>query len=832
MVRKVFVALAVLLLVLGGALALVLVNLNSYLNDNRDWIAEQAKSALGRDLSFGEVGVSILGGIGARVAGLRVADDPAYAEEDFLSVDDALVRVRFWPALQGRVEVSRIVLRRPTINVIRDANGFNFQSIAGGSEEQPASPAESAPAPSDPAPGEPTSEVAFFVSLFDLEGATVRFVDRTAEPVRETTISDLDVTAENVGLDTPIDLAIAARLLGSDTRNLALEGTIGPLQGPNGAATAVPVDMQIELGPLVVDQLRSVPGLGDSIPKELSAPDPIVFRARAKGTPDKLDLTADMDLSAAAISYGDVFRKPGGVPLRLSSSLGYGGTTADIRDLLLVLSSLELRGKGTMGLGEKATFDLTLASNEAPLGGWEKLLPVLAGPELSGTFKIDARSRGSVGGARPALDGTLVLSGVAARMEGSPYEIDGLSTTVRFEGDQVTVPPTTFRLGGSEVELGLEVRGLDDPTVELDLASARLRAASLALAGEGVENEETLGGLSIRGDARGVLSDPQAKLQLRVEDGMFRDLPFQKLVADLNLENQVTTLRPLSVRAFEGSYRGSATYDQTDPVRPRFKADSKISDMDLRALLESQMPMAANRVTGTLQTDLNVEGSGAAWEEIQQTLTGGGRLEVEDGAIEGINLADEMLSSVTGIGGLSNLVPDRIRKKYPEVFGVDRTKFDQLSGTVRIADGKATTDDLTLAARDYTLKGRGVFELRNHADFTATLVLSEALTADIVGAVKEARYITDANGRLEIPARIAGPVPDLKPQPDTDFIVKALGRAALRGGIEALLGGKAKGGAAKKAGAGDAAGDAPPADPGKQLLEKGLQKGLEGLFGR
>ena len=55
---------AVVCLVAVGALALLAANLNSYLQENREWVAEQAQSVLGRPLRFGEVGISLMGGVG------------------------------------------------------------------------------------------------------------------------------------------------------------------------------------------------------------------------------------------------------------------------------------------------------------------------------------------------------------------------------------------------------------------------------------------------------------------------------------------------------------------------------------------------------------------------------------------------------------------------------------------------------------------------------------------------------------------------------------------------------------------------------------------------
>ena len=62
--RKLLILGAV-LLILAGALFVAASNLNRYLAENREWLAEQASSALGRSVAFDEIGVSLRGGLGA-----------------------------------------------------------------------------------------------------------------------------------------------------------------------------------------------------------------------------------------------------------------------------------------------------------------------------------------------------------------------------------------------------------------------------------------------------------------------------------------------------------------------------------------------------------------------------------------------------------------------------------------------------------------------------------------------------------------------------------------------------------------------------------------------
>ena len=92
-----WIALGVALVGIAGGVAWLVSRLDSYLNANRDWIAAQVESSLGRPVHFGEVGVSLRGGLGVRVQELTVGDDPAFSSEDFLQVAEVQVGVRIIP---------------------------------------------------------------------------------------------------------------------------------------------------------------------------------------------------------------------------------------------------------------------------------------------------------------------------------------------------------------------------------------------------------------------------------------------------------------------------------------------------------------------------------------------------------------------------------------------------------------------------------------------------------------------------------------------------------------------------------------------------------------
>jgi hypothetical protein len=508
-----------------AAVVVALLNFNAFLERNRDWVAERISAALGRPVAFGSVRLSLRGGLGAQVEDLRIADDPAFARDDFLRVQRARVVVRILPALFGRYEVRRLVLEAPEVTVIRTARGFNVESIGGARPAQPGvAPPPGAAPPSEAAPGEVP---AVLVSTIEIRDGVVRWVDRTVTPPRDLTVADVDLTASDVSPTTPVDVEVAAALL-ADRQNLEARGTLGPLD-----ADPMPVDLTVTLDPLDVRRVReAVAAAAQAWPPALTIEGPIGARARVAGRVPRggaggrvppVAVSARLEAEGAAVRWADAFAKPAGVPMRLEVDAApvEGEDALAVRTLALRLADLAVDGEGRVTTATPPAVDVRVTAPATGVGGVAALLPALAASGLGGRVALDVRAVGPVGGGRvPTLDGTVTLDGVEARGEQVPVPVEGLSTTVRLAGHGVTVPATRFRVAGAPVEVAATVaRYL--PPVRFD-ARARAEGAPIAtllgtqwvtgavdgelqLAGEGADAAAIR--RSLRGNGRAAVRD-------------------------------------------------------------------------------------------------------------------------------------------------------------------------------------------------------------------------------------------------------------------------------------------------------------------------------------
>ena len=213
------------LLIFGGLLVLLVIvafvaisNVNGYLAENRETLAGLASDAAGRKVSFEKAEVAFSSGLAVRVAGLRVAEDPAFGKADFLSLDDAYVGVKILPALSRRIEVSGIRLDAPTIRVIQTKRGFNFSSLGGGGGEA-----------SDDAVQRDVEEaapLAVAIAALKIQGGTIVFEDRTSKDGLSLVLEDFKASGTDLSLDGPIALNFETRIRSAAAGDKGLESLL------------------------------------------------------------------------------------------------------------------------------------------------------------------------------------------------------------------------------------------------------------------------------------------------------------------------------------------------------------------------------------------------------------------------------------------------------------------------------------------------------------------------------------------------------------------------------------------------------------------------------
>ncbi len=227
------------LLVVGIAVA------NRWVARQRDRIAGFAAGALGRELAVQGVSLDLRGGIGLQMRGVSVLDAPDFGGGRFAEVPRVRVRLAFWPLLERRIEITRLTLEAPRLQIVRDAHGrWNYESLR---------PWAGRPRPGGAAAAKPPPRAAWvwLVAVLDIEDGQLDFVDRGASRTRQMAVRHWYVRARDVRLDRPFQFELRAAVDG-DAENLDVRGEVGPVSGRD----QVPLRLNGVLGPHSVLPLR------------------------------------------------------------------------------------------------------------------------------------------------------------------------------------------------------------------------------------------------------------------------------------------------------------------------------------------------------------------------------------------------------------------------------------------------------------------------------------------------------------------------------------------------------------------------------------------------
>ncbi len=243
------IAVAVFLVILV-ALPFV-INVNSF----RPKIESEASSALGREVTVGNLSLSILSGrVGAD--NIAIMDDPAFGKSPFVTAKSLKVGVELMPLIfSKKINVTDITLDSPQIALMKTSSGkWNFSSIGGTSAQKASESAKS---------GESAPPSVSVAKLNVKHGRiTVGKANSSAKPV---VYDDVNISVENFSFTSKFPFELTARLPGSGDAKIT--GKAGPINAEDAAktpfATAVKVN-SMNIGALgFIDPASGIAGLAN-----------------------------------------------------------------------------------------------------------------------------------------------------------------------------------------------------------------------------------------------------------------------------------------------------------------------------------------------------------------------------------------------------------------------------------------------------------------------------------------------------------------------------------------------------------------------------------------
>ncbi|HEV3109529.1 MAG TPA: AsmA-like C-terminal region-containing protein [Candidatus Binataceae bacterium] len=318
-------------LIAAAVTALAAYNLTALVTHNQNRILYRVSKALGRSVQVGHITAHVGLGLSIEADDLKIADDPAFSHDPFLSAAQASLDVKFLPLLRGKIKVHRLEFTKPTIRILRQANGrLNIDTLGEGA------PADLSVARHRGGAGAARGVVWAIARDVSIKGlaiddGTVYYSDPTLKGV-PLQLNHLSVELSGFHTGSAFDVDIKSALF-SDQPNLELSGKAGPMLRQGGLDIPdCPLDLTFKTGPLTIDNLRTLLAPGAIVPVTLSMPGPVTATGTIKGTLAEVQVAASSDFSSYRIVYRAAANKPSAPPLTLNLS-GKSAVSGTVRPL-------------------------------------------------------------------------------------------------------------------------------------------------------------------------------------------------------------------------------------------------------------------------------------------------------------------------------------------------------------------------------------------------------------------------------------------------------------------------------------------------------------------
>lgn len=180
----------------------------------------RVEEALNRRVDVSEVRLSFLPAPSIRLSKLKISDSPAFADNLIFSADQVQLRLKLWPLLHKRFEITELILEKPVFNLLKQADGtFNYSDIAG---KKPAAPRRDAKKKPDGAKSAETAVVPLLLpARIRVRDGELNLASKGQAPIK---IKGIELSLHEFTSDRPFPYRAALDYPG--LRTISLEGQL------------------------------------------------------------------------------------------------------------------------------------------------------------------------------------------------------------------------------------------------------------------------------------------------------------------------------------------------------------------------------------------------------------------------------------------------------------------------------------------------------------------------------------------------------------------------------------------------------------------------------
>ena len=452
--RKIAIVIGIVVVVVIIVVGVLFATFNP--NDYRGTIQTKLEQQLNRKVGLGNMSLGLFP-LRFKVADLSIADDPKFSNSPFIQTQELSVSVKLLPLLSKSVEVDSLSLERPSVQLIKNAQGvWNFASI--GQKEPAAAPS--------------SGEQQFSLGELAINDGQIAITD--LQDRRPRTVYDhINLKLTDFAPNTPFNLDASVHLPGPGNQEVSLKGKGGPLSHDNPAATPFKGALDLKnvdiaglqkflQSPALINTEGVLSGHTDIASEngKLSANGQMTLEKPKLhgievGYPINADYSVSEDLQNDLLRIDKCAIKLGQTPLFITGTVNHKPTPAQL-DVNLKASNVSIAEIARLAAAAGVAF--------AP------------GTTVNGQISADIKAQGAAD--KPALNGTLAGRDIqiSGKEIAKPVEVKALNialTPTEIHSDNFNVTS-----GGTTAAVQFSVKQYTSNSPQVD---ATLRAPQAAL---------------------------------------------------------------------------------------------------------------------------------------------------------------------------------------------------------------------------------------------------------------------------------------------------------------------------------------------------------------
>ncbi|WBA18785.1 AsmA family protein [Salinivibrio kushneri] len=360
---------------------------------------------------------------------------------------------------------------------------------------------------------------------------------------------------------------------------------------------------------------------------------------------------------------------------------------------------------------------------------------------------------------------TVTVSELTSRLNDDDVVVDGKVAVKLTE-----IPQVRFALNTNHINL--------DTLLPTDAAPSQSAKASESGANAPSSSNKQAAPLSKEEPDLSVLKTLDIAGSLAMKGLTVSNVTLGKTRATVAIDRGKVDVSELTTQAYEGSVVVQGMLDATQ-TPARYQVSKKARGIQVLPLLEDAAEVDLLEGKGNL--DINVQGKGLSPYALRQAIQGSVAIFFEDGAINGINLAQMLREAKATLKGESAAVAKEVRK----------TDFSALTASFTLGNGMARTTDLLLEAPALRVRSDGQTDLlKETLDFNVYTSVVETSKGQGGKDIDELRDVT-------IPVTVAGTwlspsyKLDIKQLLSSNKALEEKARKEAQRGLKKLLGDKA-----------------------------------------